>query len=69
MSKPFKNLKEPASNTNASTTAPTLSKDPVPSNRTINEERVNEDLRDGEKPIAWPAVENGPKPMRFKNGG
>lgn len=72
MAKPFKNLKAPASNTNASPQAPLISKDwPEASgeDRQKNGERVNTGLeQDGEKPLSWPAVDNGTKPMKLKGG-
>lgn len=67
---PFKNLTSPTSNTNESPKAPLIPKEwPAIEDRTKNGEPVNAGLeQDGDKPIVWPAVENGPKPMRLKGG-
>lgn len=68
---PFKNLSSPSSNTNESPKAPVLPKewDDIEDRTKNGEPLASSQLRDGEKPIAWPAAENGSKPMRIKNGG
>lgn len=65
---PFKNLRSPAQNTNAPEPSPLLPKDPVACDRSVNGEQVNEGLRDGDKPLAWPKPESK-MPMRLTNGG
>jgi len=67
---PFKNLRDPATNTNASPRAPVMPDCPPQDERQANGARVNAGVtQDGEKPLAWPKPEVGPKPMRLKNGG
>jgi hypothetical protein len=72
MAKPFKNLTAPASNVNESKKAPLISPEWPPNageDRSTNGEPVNAGLeQDGEKPLVWPAVDNGTKPMKLKGG-